>query len=402
MNTALITSYNKLHHGGLLTKYPNLVSYSYAEQYNILKEFNYWPASWHNALAKLGFNMLTLPVINAGNLYQRYCFEQELDYQDDEDVIIYLLKKHQTELLIYNHHFSRFLSRVLQSVPSIKKVVTILGSATVDWDLYKYTDLSVTCSLTFVAENAKHGVKSYRIHHAFDPETLRRLQNNPKNGKFIFIGSIQRRKHYHYYREKLLKLLVKRTPIEIYSPSSHFTWKDDAMTVIKQAVYVGLTPARAIPQLYKQLNRIKKFEKILTLQDFPRFPVDWELKKVLHPAVIGDDMFQTLQDASLVFNVHLDGQTSSSNMRQFEVTGVGTCLLTDYKPDLPEIFIPDQEVVTYNTPEEAVEKAIWLLNHPIEREQIAQAGQKRTLQDHTFDHRAEELQALIKEKLGMS
>jgi glycosyltransferase involved in cell wall biosynthesis len=401
MKIAFLTNFNKLNHGGLLQKYPNVLELDFSHQYQALQEFNYWSSAWHQSLSKLGYEVLLLPITNGGTIYQKWCAENGLTYVDDEETIIRMLNHHQPELLIYNHFFSRFINRIRKEVPSIKKVVSMLGSATVDWDLYKYTELSITCSLTFVAENAKHGVKSYRIHHAFDPATLLRLQNNPKNGKFVFIGSIQRRKHYHYYREKLLKLLVRHTPIEIYSPSIYFTWKDDAMTVLKQAVYLGLTPVRAIPTLYKQLNRIKKFEKILTLQDFPRFPVDWELKKVLRPAVFGDEMFQTLQDASLVFNVHLDGQTSSSNIRQFEVTGVGTCLLTDFKPDLPEIFIPDQEIVAYNTPEEAVEKARWLLEHPEERERIAQAGQQRTLRDHTFDKRAEELQALIKEKLDM-
>ena len=399
MKAALLTTFNKLHHGSLLEKYPNLTQMPFGQQNEALAEYNYWPGSWNNALSRLGYDMLTLPILNAGSLFQKWCEENNFPYTDDEETIIEMLRRHQPELLIYNHHFSRFLSRIRQRVPSIKKVVSMLGTATVDWELYKYVDLSITCSLTFVEQNAAKGVQSYRIHHAFEPELLTHLEKRPKNGKFIFIGSVQRRKHYHYEREKLLKMLVKKTPIEIYSPGYYFTWKDDLKTVAKQLVYIGLTPVRMTPALHGRLNRIKKFEKILTLQDFPRFPVDWSLKKQMRPAVVGYEMFQTLQDASLVFNVHLDGQTSASNMRQFEVTGAGTCLLTDFKPDLPEIFVPDQEVVAYHSPEEAVEKALWLLNHPDEMNRIALAGQARTLKDHTFDRRAEELHALMLEKL---
>jgi glycosyl transferase family 1 len=47
-----------------------------------------------------------------------------------------------------------------------------------------------------------------------------------------------------------------------------------------------------------------------------------------------------------------------------------------------------------------IDKAKWLLDHPQERRVIAQAGQRRTLAEHTYDQRARELDALIREALG--
>jgi spore maturation protein CgeB len=40
------------------------------------------------------------------------------------------------------------------------------------------------------------------------------------------------------------------------------------------------------------------------------------------------------------------------------------------------------------------------LEHPQEREAIAQAGQARTLKDHTFDQRAIELDYIIRRELN--
>jgi len=56
-------------------------------------------------------------------------------------------------------------------------------------------------------------------------------------------------------------------------------------------------------------------------------------------------------------------------------------------------------VVTYNSPEECVEKVNWLLSHPNELKQIADAGQKRTLKDHNFERRAETLHEIINSEL---
>jgi spore maturation protein CgeB len=85
----------------------------------------------------------------------------------------------------------------------------------------------------------------------------------------------------------------------------------------------------------------------------------------------------------------------------FEATGVGTCLLTDWKEHIADLFEPDEEVVTYKSAEECIEKAKWLLENPAERERIAKAGQKRTLRDHTFENRVELFDAIIKKQLAL-
>jgi spore maturation protein CgeB len=108
-------------------------------------------------------------------------------------------------------------------------------------------------------------------------------------------------------------------------------------------------------------------------------------------------MFQVLHDSKITLNTHADTSTRyASNMRLFETTGVGTCLLTDWKENLFELFEPDREVVAYCSAEDCVEKVRWLLNHPKEREAIAKAGQSRTLEAHTFSHRALQLDELLK------
>jgi spore maturation protein CgeB len=83
-------------------------------------------------------------------------------------------------------------------------------------------------------------------------------------------------------------------------------------------------------------------------------------------------------------------------MRLFEATGVGACLLTDWKENLARLFEPDKEVLTYNSAAECVEKVKYILEHEAERRAIAAAGQRRTLREHNFDNRAMQIDEIIR------
>jgi len=114
--------------------------------------------------------------------------------------------------------------------------------------------------------------------------------------------------------------------------------------------------------------------------------------------VWGRRMYETLQQSRITLNRHacieVDGKPNAdwcNNMRMYEATGVDTCLLTESRPHLAELFEPDREVATYASADECVEKIRHLLSHENERSAIAAAGQKRTLREHTYAHRMAEL-----------
>jgi spore maturation protein CgeB len=78
---------------------------------------------------------------------------------------------------------------------------------------------------------------------------------------------------------------------------------------------------------------------------------------------------------------------------------MGACLLTERQENLGRYFEPDAEVVTFGSPQEAAEKADYLLAHESERLGIARAGQARTLRDHTFAVRTRQLDEIIQRLL---
>lgn len=77
--------------------------------------------------------------------------------------------------------------------------------------------------------------------------------------------------------------------------------------------------------------------------------------------------------------------------RTFEVPGSGGFLLTDRVPYLEDYFELDREVGVFDSTDELVERVGWWLEHPAERAALAEAGYGRVLDEHTYDHRFEQI-----------
>ena len=67
-------------------------------------------------------------------------------------------------------------------------------------------------------------------------------------------------------------------------------------------------------------------------------------------------------------------------MRLFEATGVGSCLLTDSKANMADLFVAGQEVVVFDSAEDCMvpsSDGSWTTH--VNAERIAAAGQQRTM-----------------------
>lgn len=120
-----------------------------------------------------------------------------------------------------------------------------------------------------------------------------------------------------------------------------------------------------------------------------------------HGEAWGLDMYRVLGASRISFNRHIDvAEGHANNMRMFETTGVGALLFTEEAPNLADLFAPGQEVVTYANEDDLVEKLQHYLTHDDERAEIAAAGQRRTLGEHTYRRRMSELAAMLEQRLA--
>jgi spore maturation protein CgeB len=113
--------------------------------------------------------------------------------------------------------------------------------------------------------------------------------------------------------------------------------------------------------------------------------------------VWGLDMYRTLARSRVTLNRHIDvAERYANNMRLYEATGMGAMLLTDRKDNLNDLFNVGKEVVAYESIDEACEMVRHYVAHPNEAAAIAQAGQRRTLREHTYGQRMTELVPILK------
>ena len=118
----------------------------------------------------------------------------------------------------------------------------------------------------------------------------------------------------------------------------------------------------------------------------------------IHAPVYGIPMYQVLRDSKIILNKHIYAVDNfATNQRLYEVTGVGTMLLTDAKENLGDLFQVDKEVVAYSSDDECIELAKYYLEYDNAREQIAKAGCRRTLRDHTINNRAKDIICILQQ-----
>jgi spore maturation protein CgeB len=86
------------------------------------------------------------------------------------------------------------------------------------------------------------------------------------------------------------------------------------------------------------------------------------------------------------------------NQRVFDCPAAGGFLITDDQGDMPELFDPETESVTYGSSEELLEKTARFLQCPEERRAIVLAAQRRIAAQHTHAHRLHALDAFMRER----
>ncbi|EEL71220.1 CgeB family protein [Bacillus cereus] len=85
----------------------------------------------------------------------------------------------------------------------------------------------------------------------------------------------------------------------------------------------------------------------------------------------------------------------SINNRTFEIASTGSFQMTDIRSDLEKCYIPGVQIETFTSAVDFIEKAERYLSNPAQRKKIAMEGLKRTLIEHTYDKRVQQLLKII-------
>ncbi|MGW1809117.1 CgeB family protein [Streptomyces sp. NPDC002078] len=90
--------------------------------------------------------------------------------------------------------------------------------------------------------------------------------------------------------------------------------------------------------------------------------------------------------------VSLNFANSSGSLKQlkarpFELTGTGTCVVSEYDPQLSSYFEVGEELVAFRSPSECVRVVKSLLRDPARARRIGESGRSRTEREHTYEAR---------------
>lgn len=108
--------------------------------------------------------------------------------------------------------------------------------------------------------------------------------------------------------------------------------------------------------------------------------------------VATEELPQIIRDSriSLNFSAGHQGKGAQRNQikaRTFEIPGAGGFLLTEYTPGIEKYYLVGREIATFKTADELTAQVRHYLANPGERDAIAEAGFRRTQQDHTYEQR---------------
>lgn len=233
------------------------------------------------------------------------------------------------------------------------------------------------------------------------------LNNTKKDIDFSFVGNISIGGEEFNQRREYIKLLIKHCGLKVWAPLlkencsqreyyrlKYHAFFYDLFHHIKASRLSSLIPLMGFLNKYQNWSR----------RPNPSVYIHPKIAKSCNNPVYGADMYQLLRRSNLTFNSYTkidagNGKVPyvAGNIRLFEATGVGTCILTQYTDDLDFFFKSDEEVAVYRTSNEAISKAKYLLANDSERNRIASAGMKKTWGNHTASIRAKQFVEIIEE-----
>jgi len=122
----------------------------------------------------------------------------------------------------------------------------------------------------------------------------------------------------------------------------------------------------------------------------------------LRPHIAGsalneEEMVKAFNAAKIVLNLQPTQTITGVNYKIFEIAGCGAFQLTDFKPEVPEMYEPGKEIVCFRSLDELRELIERYLRDERERRRIAEAAQKRAYSDHTLEKRARKLLEVVNE-----
>lgn len=147
------------------------------------------------------------------------------------------------------------------------------------------------------------------------------------------------------------------------------------------------------PYRAKMISELIKQGIDVTLFGVPdrRFSSEEISRNFINEYITGNRKAEILFGSKIIFNNFHYAEIESSNVKYFEISGIGGFQICDYKPILEEYSKIDVNKYTYKTIDEAIELIKYYLPRPEERHRLADEQMEYFHQNHTYEHRVTQI-----------
>lgn len=293
---------------------------------------------------------------------------------------------------------NNFLDKLIGSLSKKPKLIAWYGANCGDENIFRYFNLTLSNSTRLVNNLIKLNISAELLQHSFDPIILDRVNSsNVKKNRIAFFGNLDFKSKDFRDRTEFIYQISKEIPsFDIFAEFN----RPNLSARAKYSLLRKRSMLAGILKDYFDSNKLKYWADRCNLPASP-----WELPRglatITKGAVYGHKMLYKLNSYKIAFNFHNKHTGDCScNMRIFEATGLGCCLLTDHKSNISSLFELDREVITYKTKNEAIAKANYLLENPVIAKEIGLAGQRKVLSKYTTKIQIDNLHYILNKLLN--
>lgn len=187
----------------------------------------------------------------------------------------------------------------------------------------------------------------------------------------------------------IIKKLLEAMPIELhkdgmetyaYVYANYFLYRKITQTERTQLLNLI---SIALPEMSCYSTKTVPPSKLYTLEKTPFLP------KVKNMGFIHylNEMPLVFRHSKINLNITLRSIKNGIPLRAMDIMGAGGFLLTNYQNDFSRHFEDKTDYVSYNSPEDMLDKIEYYLSHEKERKQISENGWRKVCKEHTYEQR---------------
>jgi hypothetical protein len=279
-----------------------------------------------------------------------------------EDILLAQVEEHRADVF-YNLDTTGWDSSLIRKLPGCVKQVIAWHASPLRNVVFSDYDLVVCNFPSILASLRERGCRAEYFFPAYDPAFGPYAARSDRPIDVIFVGGYTR---HHRQRAAVLEAVT-----ELRSPHS---------------IALHLDRSRLCTLAESPLGYLLPLGK-------HRRPA--AIRAVAKDPVFGLDYYEALSLAKIVLNGAIDmAGADRGNMRCFEALGAGALLLSD-EGNYPEGMRNGETIVTYRSPEHAIEQIKTFLAAEEERLAIAQSGREMVMAHYSKELQWERFESLV-------